>query len=157
MYLETSFLSYLAARPSRDIVVAGHQALTHEWWELHSSRFRVCISGFVLREARRGNPNAARARLERAAGLPLLEIDEETLRLSRRIIESGIISERAEMDAAHVAVAMRHAVEYVLTWNCKHIANAAIQRRLARLATEEGYELPTICTPIELLGRDYTV
>lgn len=154
VYIETSLLSYLAARPSSNLIVAAQQELSRQWWELRRSEYQLFVSKLVLEESNRGDPDAARRRLEYAADMPLLELDDETYRLSRMFLDSGTIPIKAQADAAHVAVATRHNVEYVLTWNCRHIANATIKRRLAALLWREGYEIPAICTPYELFGRD---
>jgi hypothetical protein len=153
----TSLLSYLAARPSNNLIVAGQQALSRQWWELRRSQYRLCISELVTDEAARGNPEAAKRRLDLAAGLQLLELDDESDRLTEEIIEDGTIPEKAAADAAHIAVATRHGMDYLLTWNCRHIANAVILRHLAELVSRQGYELPIICTPYELFGEDYVV
>ena len=155
VYIETSLLSYLASRPSGDLIVAGHQHLTRQWWNSQRLDYRFFVSQLVTDEAARGNPDAARRRLEIAAGMEIIDVDEESIRLSKKILKSGIIPCRAGTDAAHVAVATRHRITYLATWNCRHIANAAILRRLAALPSEDGYELPIICTPYELFG-EYT-
>lgn len=157
VYVETSVLSYLAARPSNNLIVAAQQELTREWWTLGSSSYRLVLSKFVLDEIARGNPTAAERRLKFASGLPLLEVDDDVMRLSSNFLERGIIPPKGEIDSAHIAVAARHEIDYLLTWNCRHIANASIQRRLATLASEEGYELPIICTPSDLIGGDEVV
>lgn len=155
VYIETSVISYLAARPSNDLVVAGHQQLTWQWWDQRRDDYRLFVSQPVVDEAARGHPDAARRRLAIVAGMGLLQFDEESIQLSKHILKSGIIPKKAETDAAHVAIATRHGMEYLATWNCRHIANAIILRRLAELVLEYGYELPIICTPYELFG-EYT-
>lgn len=157
VYVETSVLSYLAARPSNNLIVAAQQELTREWWILGRSHYRLLLSKFVLDEISKGNPEAAERRLSFASELPLLEVDNDVLQLSNSFMKSGIIPPKGEVDAAHIAVATRHEIDYLLTWNCRHIANAAIQRRLAEIAAKEGYELSYICTPSDLFGGDEVV
>lgn len=153
VYIETSLLSYLAARPSNDLIVAGHQQLTWQWWEQQRGGYRLFISQLVTDEAARGHPDAARRRLEFAARMESLDIDDVSDLLTERILDGGIIPEKAAADAAHIAVATRHRMAYLLTWNCRHIANAELLAHLAKVVSRQGYELPTICTPYELLGR----
>jgi len=155
VYVETSLLSYLAARPSTNLIVAAQQQISHEWWELRHSSYRLFVSDLVTDEAARGNPTAAQKRLDIAAQMLHLDLDDESDYLTELILKSGTIPEKAAADAAHVAVATRHAIDFLLTWNCRHIANATIMRRLSELVSGEGYELPTICTPYGLLGRYY--
>ena len=155
VYIETSLLSYLAARPSNDLIVAGHQQLTRQWWESRRDDYRFFVSELVTDEAALGHPDAARRRLEIAAGMEFLDTDDESDLLTERILEDGTIPEKAAADAAHIAVATRHGMDYLLTWNCRHIANAVIIRHLAVVASRQGYELPVICTPYELFG-EYT-
>lgn len=153
VYIETSLLSYLAARPSGDLIVAGHQRLTWQWWNSRRKDYRLYVSQLVVDEAGRGHPDAAQRRLRLAAGMGYLDGDDRSDLLTERILEGGIIPESAAADAAHVAIATRFGMNYLLTWNCRHIANAEILRHLAEVARRNGYELPIICTPYELLGR----
>lgn len=153
VYVETSVISYLVARPSRDLVVAGHQQLTHEWWETQRGRFDVFASPLVSREAAQGDPVLAQQRLELLRDLPLLEIRIEAAALAREMIERGPLPRKAEVDAAHIAVAAVHGMHYLLTWNCKHIANAEMQWALDGLCRGKGYVLPVLCTPEQLMGE----
>ena len=157
VYIETTIPSYLTARPSRDLIVAGRQELTRLWWETRRDKFSLCISDFVIEEATRGHPEAARKRLEVLAEVPLLEIDNEVVGLTKTILESGLIPNKAAADAGHVAVASRHGVDYMITWNCTHLANAEILRYINYVVSEAGYFLPTICTPDELFGGEIDV
>lgn len=152
VYLETTIPSLLAARPSTDVIVAGDQEVSRQWWEHRRDAFRLYISDFVLEEVSRGDPGAAAKRIALLEGVPELEIDEETVRLVSHIMESGVIPARAGADAGHIAVATRYDVDYLLTWNCRHIANAEIVRNLSGVVNALNYRLPVICTPKELLG-----
>lgn len=152
VYLETSFISYLVARPSRDVVVAGHQQTTHDWWANRRSAFECAISQVVIDEASAGDAAEAQKRLEIIAGLPELEITVDAETLAEAIMASGVLPPHVARDAAHVAVASVHGIDYLLTWNCKHLANAQISRRIAVVCEQAGHRMPMICTPEELLG-----
>jgi hypothetical protein len=149
--LETTIPSYLAAWPSRDLVRAAHQQVTREWWEQRRSEFEVVISLAVLQECQAGDPEAANQRLELVRDLPLLEQTEEATSLAQALMERVPLPERAAVDALQIAIAVVHGVDYLLTWNCTHIANAALRGRIESVCRDEGYEAPVICTPEELL------
>ena len=152
VYIETTFISYLVARPSRDLLVAGHQQATTDWWIERRREFECYVSQVVLDEASAGNPDEAKARMEIIRDFPVLEITEETECLAAEIINSGAMPPRAVRDAAHIAIATASQMDYLLTWNCKHLANAQIIRRVAVVCNQEGYNMPVICTPEELMG-----
>jgi len=152
LYLETTIPSYLTSRPSRDLIIAGHQQITREWWTERRSRFDTFISQLVIDEAEAGDPEAMRDRMKAIRDLPLLEITPEVEQLAAAILASGSIPQRAVTDAAHIAVASVHGMDFLLTWNCAHIANAAIIRTVADICRQCGHDCPVICTPEELLG-----
>jgi predicted nucleic acid-binding protein len=152
VYLETSFISYLASRPSRDLIIAGHQQLTHEWWMTRRSDFMCVTSQVVLNEASQGDPAEASKRLSALEGVPVLRIVPQSEDLVRRILAEAILPPAAVRDAAHIALAIAHRVDYLLTWNCKHLANAEIIRRIEEVCIELGLRMPTICTAEELMG-----
>ena len=152
VYLETTFISYLVARPSRDLIVAGHQQVTQEWWANRRSEFENCISQVVIDEASAGDPAEVQKRLAIISGLPVLQITEPAQSLAETIMAAGILPTHAVRDAAHVAVAAIHLIDYLLTWNCKHLANAQIARRIALVCEKLGHRMPIICTPEELMG-----
>ena len=151
VYIETTIISYLAARPSRDLIVAGHQQITHEWWQTSRHNFAVVSSQLVVREAGAGDPEAADARLAFLAGLTLLEITEEALTLAQRLLQAKAIPQDFPEDALHVAVAVVNGIEYLLTWNYKHLANAGMRSKIEATCRELGYEAVIICTPEELM------
>ena len=150
VYVETSVVSYLAARPSRDVVVAGHQRTTQEWWRSRS-RFELVISQTVLDEAGAGDPESARQRLSLLSALPLLDVTDSAIALAERIVEAAIIPKVAAQDALHVSRAITHGIDYLVTWNCRHIANALIRPRIERASRDAGLVPTIICTPEELL------
>ena len=150
VYVETSVVSYLTARPARDIVVAGRQQSTRDWWATASRRFELVISGLVREEAAVGDPEAANARLAALAPLTRLAASREALDLARRLVAAGAVPPRAAQDAAHVALAAVHGVEFLATWNFRHIANAAARRRIEAVCRGSGFDPPVLCTPEEL-------
>lgn len=152
LYLETTIPSYLTAWPSRDLVVAGHQQITKEWWSRRRSDYELFISEYVHYEAACGDPTAAQARLEVIADLPELAITENVGLLTARLLTAGLMPPNAAVDAGHLAVAAVHGMHFLLTWNCTHINNATIEADLRALVAREGYALPVICTPEELMG-----
>ncbi len=151
VYIETTIPSYLAAHPSRDLIQAARQQITHDWWHHQRHRYTLCTSETVLDEAEGGDPQAASRRLPYLKGLKLLELTPAVEQLAVSIIASGLLPQKATQDAIHVAVASVHRIDLLLTWNCRHIANAAITRRLAAVVATGGHELPVLCTPEELL------
>ena len=128
IYIETTIPSYLTAWPSRDIVQAARQQLTREWWDSERHSYDLCISQIVLDESAAGNEDAAQRRMAVLADLPLLDLTSDVDELAKKIMASGLLPERASRDAVHIAVACVHNVDFLLTWNCKHIANATILR-----------------------------
>ena len=152
VYIETTIPSYLAAWPSRDLIQAARQQLTHEWWDTRRFDYDLCISQTVLEEAIAGDFDAAARRLELIEDLPLLDLTSDVNVLAMAIMGSGLLPLRAARDAVHISVAAVHGVDFLLTWNCKHIANAVTIKEIAEIVADCGYELPIICTPEELLG-----
>lgn len=150
VYLESSVVSYLAARPSRDILATAHQQVTREWWDRSRSHFDLFVSGEVLNEIRRGDPAAAQIRLKYVHDLPVLEADERARLLAAAILKTSALPQKAAADAAHIAIATVNGMDFLLTWNCTHIANGFVQRAISRLSREMGFEPPTIVTPEEL-------
>lgn len=153
VYVETTIPSYLTARPSRDIIQAAKQQLTREWWDMERNNYSLCISQIVLDEVSAGDEEAAQRRLTAIANLPLLDLTPSANTLAKAIVESGLLPEKASSDAVHIAVSTVHNVDFLLTWNCKHIANATILADLRKIITGAGYGMPVICTPEELRGN----
>jgi hypothetical protein len=151
VHLETTVISYLTALPSRDIVQAAHQQQTRDWWA-HRSRFELYASQAVVVEASRGDAAAAALRLAALAGVGLLEVNAEAEELAARLLGARVVPRKAAVDALHVAIAVVHGMHYLVTWNCAHIANAAIRGRIELECREAGFEPPAICTPEELMG-----
>ncbi|MFH7244754.1 MAG: type II toxin-antitoxin system VapC family toxin [Spirulina sp.] len=152
VYIETSILGYLTARPSRDLVVAANIEITKEWWETRRSKFQLYASQAVVKETSQGDSKIAAQRLEIISQIKMLELDSSVLSLAENFLARSNLPAKADIDAVHIAASTIHGIDYLLTWNCKHIANAQIQRRLAQISADFGYELPILCTPYELLG-----
>lgn len=153
IYIETSVISYLTARRSRDLIVAAHQQVTEDWWLLRQSDFEFFVSQSVVAEAAAGDPDAARSRLAAIESVALLDINAEVEELASGLLATEIVPRKASEDAVHIAVATVHGMDYLLTWNCRHIANAEIRHRLVEAMLGRGYLLPVICTPEELAGE----
>lgn len=151
IYLESTIPSYLVARPSRDIVLRGQQEATRRWWERDRKAGNWFISEFVEIEVSRGDPLAARERMAVLTGIPRLLANEQVLSLAEAVFETGCFPEKARMDAAHIAVAAMHGMDVLLTWNCSHIHNLSIIRRVETVCAEAGFSCPIIASPLELL------
>ena len=150
VYLETTIISYLAARPTRDLIAFARQQITHEWWDVSSLRFDLCTSVVVRDEALRGDPQAAARRIEYLRRARLLISPPEAEPLAVALVKDGAIPAVAATDAAHIAVAAAAGIEYLLTWNCTHINNAQRIRLIQSVCERHGFECPMICTPEEL-------
>jgi hypothetical protein len=154
VYLETTVVSYLTARPSRTVVGAAHQQLTIDWWDQRRHDFDLVVSELVLREAGGGDPEAARRRLAALEGITHLALTDDALSLAEEFVQRRLLPPRAAGDGLHIALATIHRVDYLLTWNCAHIANPEIQAKLAEFLWKRELLLPFICTPEELLGDE---
>jgi predicted nucleic acid-binding protein len=152
VYIETSIISYLTARPSRDLVTAARQELTREWWGRRRAAFEVYISEMVIAESRAGDPEAATRRLSVLSDLPLLDISPAATRLAHVLARALQLPQRAAADSVHVAVAASHGIEFLLTWNSTHIANAELRPTIERVCRGRRLTPPILCTPDELLG-----
>jgi hypothetical protein len=150
VYLETTIVSYLTARPSRDPVLNGMLEQTKKWWAEERDAFELVVSDIVLREASAGDTGAARRRLTALHGLTTVEADAEAKVLTAVLLNNIALPPNAADDAAHIAIAAVNQMEYLLTWNCRHIANATLRPKLEHLCLAEGYSCPIICTPHEL-------
>lgn len=154
VYIETSIVSYLRQRPSSHVVMAARQLLTNKWWDTERTNYELVVSQYVLDEASAGDPTLAAERMQALAGIPLLPNAPEISRIANEIMSRAILSAKAQVDALHIATVAHHRIQYLLTWNCKHIANAQILPRIHQVLTDVGVPIPVICTPEELLGND---
>ncbi|MCI0698205.1 type II toxin-antitoxin system VapC family toxin [candidate division KSB1 bacterium] len=151
VYTETSIVSYLTARPCRDLIVAGHQQITHEWWSKVRPEVQCYISEFVKQEASQGDQQAAQKRLAAIQDIPLLVLNEEITELAFKYFEATKIPEKARTDAYHLAFPAWYKVDYLLTWNCKHLANGVTRKVIETLDKQLNFHTPIICTPEELM------
>ena len=151
VYIETTVVSYLTARPNRDVVIAGHQQITHEWWNGRRESYELCISQLVRKEAGTGDSQAAQERLEVLKAMTLLATSDQALNLAKEMIQAGALPAKAADDALHIAVAAMNGIPYLLTWNCRHLANATMRPVIETVCAGKGVKAPIICTPEELL------
>lgn len=151
VYIETTIISYLTGRQSRDIVIAAHQQITGEWWRTRRHLFGLYASQLVEKEAGVGDEEKAKMRLDMLKETELLEITEPALSLAEVFIKERVIPQKAAEDALHIAVAVVNGIDYLISWNCKHIANAKMRSKIENVCLSCGYEPIVICTPEELL------
>jgi len=152
-YIESSVISYLAARPSKNLVAAARQRMTWDWWDARRAEFDLYVSELVYTEASDGDPEAADRRLQYLGQAEVVPVTEEARALARAFLTEGALPEKAAADALHVAIAAVHGLTYLLTWNCTHLANAEIKPLLRSVCAIHGYTCPEICTPEELMGE----
>ncbi len=152
VYLETSLISYLAARPSRDVSVLNRQLSTQEWWHTRRNLFDLYTSQAVLRECGKGDPAEAHKRLQLLSEALFLPLTDEITAIATRLVAPGPFPKKAEPDAVHLATATVYGCEFLLTWNFTHINNARIKRAATRIIESYGYQATTVCSPDELMG-----
>ncbi|MFV0387270.1 MAG: type II toxin-antitoxin system VapC family toxin [Pyrinomonadaceae bacterium] len=152
VYIETTVISYLTAWLSRDLIRAAHQQITQEWWHNRRNDFEIFVSEFVIIESSAGDLEAAEERLAALEGIALLDVNLEVENLAKSLVSEKAVPEKSVTDALHIAVAAVHGVDYLLSWNCKHIANAEMQNAIKNVCEKHGCKFPRICTPEELLG-----
>jgi len=150
VYLESSVISYLTARPSRDVVIAGRQAITLDWWENHRQHFELRVSALVEEEISQGDATAAQRRLDLIQDIPNLLISDAATELAELLIKQGAVPEGSEEDALHIAIAAAQGVDYVLTWNFKHINNATTRKLIIKTVETYSFTCPLLCSPEEL-------
>ena len=151
VYLETSIIGYLTSRPSRDLITAANQQLTRDWWDEHGEQYSLYVSETVIAEISAGDPQAAQERLDAIGDIPILDVTEDAENLADKLLKQVPLPHNAEIDALHIAIATVNGINFLLTWNCAHIANAALQPQIAAICRSAGYEPPTICTPQQLM------
>jgi predicted nucleic acid-binding protein len=151
-YIETTVISYLVARPSRDLVTTAHQQITREWWESRRTDFEMYYSQLVWDEASAGDPQEAKKRREVLAKLKQLPSRVEVDNLAEDILSAGFLPRKAAADAIHIAFAAIYGMTYLVTWNCKHINNIETTWRIEKICSEKGYLCPSICTPEQMPG-----
>jgi hypothetical protein len=152
VYIETTIVSYLTAWPSREVIRSAHQELTREWWKVERPHFELYASELVVRESKAGDATAAKERLDAIAQIPLLAITDDAMALAEHLIDGGALPRKAAADALHLAIAAVNRIEYLMTWNCRHLANVTMRDTIERACAERGKRAPKLCTPEELTG-----
>jgi len=152
VYIESSVISYLTARPSRDVVTAGRQAITSEWWQKNLSRYEAYISVLVIEEISAGNAEAAAQRINIVEALPVVSISTQALALAAALLASKAVPANSDRDALHIAIAATQGAAYLLTWNFKHINNVETRALIAKVVSDNGFACPALCSPEELGG-----
>ena len=151
VYIETSIPSYLTARPSRDVRAVAWQQITLEWWDTARQNYELFTSALVIKEASAGNQAAAERRLSVLGDIPKLDVNDQAEKLAELLIIDSGVPASSRTDALHVAVAAVHRIDYLLTWNCRHMSNAVKRPIIRSICLNAGYVCPEICTPTELL------
>lgn len=154
VYLETSVVSYHTAELSRDMVTAARQTVTQEWWTESREQFELFISVLVVEEAQSGNPDKAEKRLALIEDLPILQINDPAEEIAKRLIAEQLVPNSSAEDALPIALATVHGIDFLLTWNFRHINNARMKSRIRSAIEARGYECPVICSPEELGVND---
>ncbi len=152
VYIETSILGYLTASSTDNLILAANMKVTQDWWNICRNSFILYASEIVEDEAASCDPALASRRLNLLQSLMLLDLTEETIELAQEFLQQSNLPPEASNDALHIALATVYSLNYLLTWSCKHIANAQIRRKLSQISSERGYQLPIVCTPYELTG-----
>ena len=153
LYVETSIVSYLTARPSRDVVINANQQLAMEWWDTREN-FDLYVSQIVVDEICKGDAVFAQKRQDLIQHIPLIDLNNAARDLAKEILHQNILPSKATLDVFHIALATVHEMDFLLTLNCKHIANAFIFKRIEKICIENGFETPIVCTPQELLEKE---
>jgi len=151
VYIETSIFGYLTARSTENLIIKANMKVTQDWWDTCRCSFILYASEIVQDEAARGDAVLAAQRLNLLQSLMLLDLTEVAIELAQEFLKQSNLPPKASNDALHMALATVYGLDYLLTWNCKHMANAQIQRKLSKISSDLGYELPVICTPYELM------
>jgi len=152
VYIETSIVSYLTTRPTSDLLVAAGQKTTVDWWDTQRNRFDLYTSDVTIEEAGRDNSEAAARHLEALSSIPILPITEAVVALSKALLQGRALPTKALDDSLHIAISAVHGVDYLLTWNFRHLDNAETKPIIRSVCAIHGYTSPEICTPQELMG-----
>ncbi len=155
VYIETSILGFLTARSTTNLILAANTKVTQDWWNTRRSSFTLYASELVEDEAARGDKAIANQRLDLLKSIMYLDLTEEAVELAREFLQQSNLPPKAANDSLHIALATVYGLDYLLTWNCKHMANAQIQKKLSQISFELGYEVPVICTPYELIEYNF--
>ena len=154
VYIETTVVGNLAGRMHPDPLIASRQTVTRKWWATAGQVYQLLVSDIVIDECSAGDPSAARERLDEIEGLPRLDITDDARHLANALTASGAVPASEPRDALHIAITAVHGVQYLVTWNFKHIANATLRDRIESVCRDNGFEPPIICTPEEIAGDE---
>ena len=154
VYVESSVISYLTVRSSPDLVIAGHQAVTAEWWDHRRLRYEVYVSPLVVEEISAGDASAAEERLRVIADIPSVAIAAEAESLAFALLASNVVPENSPRDALHIAIAATQGIVYLITWNFKHINNASSRTMVVNAVSNFGLVCPVLSLREELMGED---
>ncbi len=154
VYIETSIISYLTARPSRDLMVHTNQMLAKEWWDERRKEFDVFVSEPVLNEIEKGDAQMAKLRMAAVKGVSVLRLNSEARELADEIISHRILPPRAAVDILHISIASVYKMDFLLSLNCRHIANAIIYKRVSKICSDLGYDPPMVCTVHQIMDRE---
>lgn len=154
VYIESSVISYLAARPSNNLVSAARQSITLEWWDIHKSSYELCVSRLVEEEVSSGNAEASERRRSYLRGIAFLEVSNTAIEIAQNLLDQKAVPKRSEEDALHIGIAAAQGVDYLLTWNFKHINNAVMRQKIIKVIESMGFLCPQLCSPEELGGMD---
>ena len=152
VYIESTIVSYVVAKPSRDILLSAQQQLTRKWWHNSRRQFSLFVSRAVIDEIQPGDPQYAARRLDLIADIPILPTDAKIIDVAMSLVKNGPLPEKATADAFHLATATRHGIDILLTWNCRHLANAMLLPRVRKILSSSGLVCPEVCTVNELIG-----
>jgi predicted nucleic acid-binding protein len=150
VYIETTILGHLTSRLPKDPIIAGNMVATRRWWLKAADRFDLVTAKLVLSEASQGDPEAAADRLRAAANLRIIPPSPAAEAIAALLVARGALPQKARVDAFHVAIAAVNGIEYLATWNCRHLANATMRLKIRDVCQEGGFKVPVICTPLEL-------
>jgi predicted nucleic acid-binding protein len=150
VYIETTIIGHLTGRLPKDRIVAGEMLATRKWWDESRGRFELFTSDVVRQEASRGDREAVAERMKMVELIQVVPMTDAGISLAQYLVEKHALPQKARVDAAHVAIAATNGLEYLLTWNCRHLANASLRDRIAKACRDRGYASPTICTPYDL-------
>jgi hypothetical protein len=153
VYIETSVVSYYTSPVSRDIVIAGHQASTKDFWEELGKSIEPVVSALVFQEASKGDDLKANERIDAIKNISVIDITEETKKLADILIAKKVIPEKSYEDALHIAVAAINKIDFIATWNFKHINNPYTRSKIKTVIEDAGFECPILASPDELLGE----
>lgn len=153
VYVESSVISYMTARPSRDVVTSARQTVTIEWWDAYKDTFEIFVSELVIKEIGSGNAAAAQKRLLFVENIPVLETTKNAVELAKLLVEERAVPDSCIEDALHISIAAVQRINFLLTWNFKHINNANTREKISKVIMQAQLKSPILCSPEELINE----